>query len=183
MGNGGVHAYDVNKLLRRRPTSADDAFSSYAKNSKGDKAIYRAPIRTRPQESICTAHVFQQIPGQNRIFMGWYSQGTQVVDFTENADGTLDFKEAGYFIPASANQWVSHIFKVERNDDGSFTYYGTTSTSRWVAAGRNAVEVYKVTLPGPSAPPAAGCPAPAPASSPRRAWPAGSRSGARTSAG
>ena len=68
--------------------------------------------------------MFQQIPGQNRIFMGWYSQGTQVLDFTENADGTVDFKEAGYFIPASANQWVSHIFKVDRNADGSFTYYG-----------------------------------------------------------
>ena len=33
----------------------------------------------------------------------WYSQGTQVVDFTENADGTIDFKRAGYFIPENAN--------------------------------------------------------------------------------
>ncbi len=152
VGNGGVHLYDVNKLLHRRPTSADDAFSSYAKNSKGAKAIYRAPIRTRPQESICTAHVFQQIPGQNRIFMGWYSQGTQVVDFTENADGTVDFKEAGYFIPASANEWVSHIFKVDRNADGSFTYYGTTADFALGSAGRNAVEVYKATLPAPPTP-------------------------------
>ena len=152
VGNGGVHAYDVTKLLRRRPSSPDDAFSSYAKNSKGAKAIYRAPIRTRPQESICTAHVFQQIPGQNRIFMGWYSQGTQVLDFTENADGSIDFKEAGYFIPASANQWVSHIFKVDRNANGSFTYYGTSADFALGSAGRNAVEVYKATLPAPPTP-------------------------------
>ena len=46
---------------------------------RASKAIYRANIRTGPQGSFCTAHVFQQIPGQNRIFMGWYSQGTQVV--------------------------------------------------------------------------------------------------------
>ena len=39
--------------------------------------------------------------------MGWYSQGTQVVDFTENPDGTVTLKEAGYFIPANANEWVS----------------------------------------------------------------------------
>ena len=43
----------------------------------------------------------------------WYSQGTQVVDFTENANGTIDFKRAGYFVPEHANQWVSHVFKVE----------------------------------------------------------------------
>ena len=34
--------------------------------------------------------------------MGWYAQGTQVVDFEENANGTIDFKEAGYFIPENA---------------------------------------------------------------------------------
>lgn len=152
IGNGGIHAYDVTKLLRRRPASAADAHSSYAKTSKGTRAIYRAPIRTRPQESICTAHVFQQIPGQNRIFMGWYSQGTQVVDFEENADGSIDFKEAGYFIPASSNQWVSHIFKVDRNADGSFTYYGTTADFALGSAGRNSVEVYKATLPAPPTP-------------------------------
>jgi hypothetical protein len=151
MGNGGVHAYDVNKLLRRRPASAEDAHSSYARNSQGGKAIYRAPIRTRAQESLCTAHVLQQIPGQNRIFMGWYSQGTQVVDFTENPDGTLDFKDAGYFIPAQANQWVSHVFKVQDNRDGTFTYFGTAADFA-LSSGRNAVEVYKVTLPAPPAP-------------------------------
>ena len=56
---------------------------------RATKAIYRAPIRTQPRGTVCTAHVFQQIPGQNRIFMGWYSQGTQVIDFVENADGTV----------------------------------------------------------------------------------------------
>ena len=91
--------------------------------------------------------MFQQIPGQNRIFMGWYSQGTQVVDFTENADGTVDFKEAGYFIPANANTWVSHIFKVERNRDGSFNYYGATGDFNLGAGGRNAIDIYKVRLP------------------------------------
>ena len=64
-GNGGLHVYRTDGLLRRRPTSPEDAFSSYAKDPKGNKAIYRAPIRTQPQDSLCTAHVFQQIPGQN----------------------------------------------------------------------------------------------------------------------
>jgi hypothetical protein len=152
IGNGGVHAYRADRLLTRRPSSAADAFSSYARDSKGGKAIYRAPIRTRPQGALCTAHVFQQIPGQNRIFMGWYAQGTQVVDFEERADGTIDFKEAGYYIPANASQWVSHVFKIDRNSNGSFTYYGAASDFAVGDGGRNTVDVYKVTLPAPPAP-------------------------------
>jgi hypothetical protein len=101
---------------------------------------------------VCTAHVFQQIPGQNRIFMGWYSQGTQVIDFTEHADGTIDFREAAYFIPANANEWVSHVFKVDRNADGSFTYYGATGDFNLAERGRNTIDVWRVTLPPPPSP-------------------------------
>ena len=107
IGNGGIHAYRTDRL------KATDAGDAPTRRSTPTPATPRAarrstarPIRTQPQGSLCTAHVFQQIPGQNRIFMGWYSQGTQVVDFTENPDGTIDFKEAGYFIPANANTWV-----------------------------------------------------------------------------
>ncbi len=152
VGNGGLHAYAVDRLLTRAPTSAEDAFTSYARNSQGGKSIFRVPIRTKAQASLCTAHVFQQIPGQNRIFMGWYSQGTQVIDYTENPDGTLDFRNAGFFIPTNADEWVSHVFKVERNADGTFTYFGAASDFAVGDAGRNSVEVYKVTLPPPPAP-------------------------------
>ena len=151
-GNGGIHAYRVDRLLKRRPTSAADAFSSYARGPGGGKAIFRAQVRTKAQASLCTAHVFQQIPGQNRIFMGWYSQGTRVVDFTERSDGTIAFKEAGYFIPENADQWVSHVFRAKRNSDGSFTYWGVAGDFNFGDAGRNAVDVYRVTLPPPPSP-------------------------------
>jgi hypothetical protein len=84
--------------------------------------------------------------------MGWYSQGTQVVDFTENADGTIDFKTAGYFIPENANTWVSHVFKVQQNKDGTFTYWGATGDFAAGDGGRNAIDIYKVTLPAPPKP-------------------------------
>jgi hypothetical protein len=150
-GNGGVHVHRVDRLLRRRPADANDAFSSYALTPKGEKAIYRAPIRTQPQPSLCTAHVFQQIPGQNRIFMGWYSQGTQVIDYFERGD-RIEFQEAGFFIPTQADEWVSHVFKVERNRDDTFTYYGATGDFNLGAAGRNAIDIWKATLPLPPAP-------------------------------
>ena len=151
-GNGGIHAYRTGALTTGAAGTPEAAFGAYARDSRGNKAIYRAPIRTQPQASLCTAHVFQQIPGQNRIFMGWYSQGTQVVDFTENADGTIDLEEAGYFIPANANTWVSHVFKAQRNADGTFTYWGATGDFQLGGQGRSGMDIYKVTLPGPPDP-------------------------------
>ena len=151
-GNGGIHAYRVDRLQTERPASAEEAFETYATDPEGKKAIFRVPIRTpSEQASFCTAHIFQQIPGQNRIFMGWYSQGTHVIDFTENGDGTIEFSEAGYFIPENANTWVSAVFDYERNKDGSFTYWGATGDTQ-LGIGRAAVDVYKVTLPAPPTP-------------------------------
>jgi hypothetical protein len=151
-GNGGLHAYRVDRLLTRRPADANDAFSSYAHDPKGGKAIVRIPIRTQPQDSLCTAHVFQQIPGQNRIFMGWYSQGTHVLDYEERPDGSFEWREAAFFIPTQADEWVSHIFKVQRNPDDSFTYWGAAADFNLGNAGRNTVDIYKVTLPPPPTP-------------------------------
>jgi hypothetical protein len=151
-GNGGVHAYDVSKLQKTMPTTVTKAWEPYARQSDGTKAIYRAQVRTKPQATVCTAHVMHQIPGQNRIFMAWYSQGTQVIDFTENRDGTLDFKEAGWFIPSNANEWVSAVFKSQKNADGTFTYWGATGDFNLGEAGRNTIDVYKVTLPAPPKP-------------------------------
>ena len=157
LGNGGLHAYRVNKLQTASPsgpdpTAATTAWQAYAPSPSGPKAIYRANVHTGPQASLCTAHVFQQIPGQNRIFMGWYTQGTQVVDFVEHPNGTVEFKEAGWFIPENANTWTSAVFKVKRNQNGTYTYWGATGDFNLGAAGRSAIDIYKVTLPAPPRP-------------------------------
>jgi hypothetical protein len=198
IGNGGLHFYRADGLLKSTPTvrrpdgtidapaSAAQAFSSYAKTKDGEKAIYRAKIRTGAEASTCTVHVFQQIPGQNRIFMGYYSQGTQVLDFVERPDGTIEFKDAGYFIPPEANTWVSHVFKAQENPDGTFTYWGATGDFAIGDNGRNAIDVYKVTLPAPPKPAdgpgvvSRGTPAAAPAAPPAPQAPAQPRPAATT---
>jgi hypothetical protein len=157
-GNGGIHAYRVDSLLATTPSGSDNvaartqAWTSYAQKPGGGKAIYRAPINTEPQATLCTSHVFHQIPGQNRIFMGWYTQGTQVVDFVEHEDGTVEFKQVGYFIPPKANTWTSAVFKMRRNGDGTFTYWGATGDFNLGETGRSAVDIWKVTLPAPPRP-------------------------------
>ena len=146
-GNGGVHFYRADAVTQTGPGTPEEAQKAYALTSEGEKAIYRAPIRTQPRATVCTAHVFHQIPGENRIFMAWYSQGTQVIDFVENPDGTVDFQQAGFFTPENANEWSSAVFKVDRNDDGSSTYYGAAGDFALGESGRNSIDIYKVTLP------------------------------------
>jgi hypothetical protein len=148
-GNGGLHAYRVDRLTTIHPSTPEEAFEAYARTPDGDKAIFRAEVRTGAEAIECTAHVFHQVPGQNRIFMGWYSQGTQVVDYIEHGDGTFEFVEAGYFIPENANTWTSAVFAFEENEDGTFTYYGATGDFAIGDNGRNAIDVYRVTLPAP----------------------------------
>jgi hypothetical protein len=152
VGNGGIHAYSIDRLATGAPTTPEAAWDAYARTPAGAKAIFRVPVRTKVEPSLCTAHVFHQIPGQNRIFMGWYSQGTQVVDFVENADGTVEFRNAGWFIPENANTWTSAIFKTRENADGTFTYWGATGDFFLGSAGRSAIDVYEVTLPAPPTP-------------------------------
>ncbi|MGH3442231.1 MAG: LPXTG cell wall anchor domain-containing protein [Nitriliruptorales bacterium] len=160
-GNGGLHAFRLDGLGTSYPAVRDDAGNidaeataerareAYATTPEGEKAIYRATPRV-PAASLCTAHVFQQIPGQNRIFMAWYTQGTQVVDYVEHPDGSFEWREVGFFIPENANTWTSAVFKMEENDDGTFTYWGATGDFNIGLAGRNAVDVYRVTLPAPA---------------------------------
>lgn len=159
VGNGGLHAYRTDRLDTDGPSTAEAAWEAYARTPAGAKAVYRATPRTGPEATVCTAHVFQQIPGQNRIFMGWYSQGTQVVDYVEHPDGSFEFHEAGWFIPAKANTWTSAVFKVRANADGTFTYWGATGDFNLGGWGRSAMDVYRVTLPAPrtaAVPPAGG---------------------------
>jgi hypothetical protein len=158
-GNGGLHAYAVDRLKGggdpadyQAPDTAEEAWESYAVTSEGGKAIARAPVNTQPQVTECTAHVFHQIPGQNRIFMGWYTQGVQVWDYVEGVDedgnDTLDFHHVGYFIPELANTWTSAIWRVTENEDGTFTYDGASSDFN-LGNGRSAIDLYRVTLPPP----------------------------------
>ena len=146
-GNGGVHFFKRSALHQGPPGTAEQEQTAYARTPDGNRAIFRVPIRTQPRATVCTAHVFHQIPGQNRIFMAWYSQGTHVIDYLERPDGTVEFKEAGWFIPGNANEWVSAAFNCQKNADGTFTYDGATGDFNLGEAGRNAIDMYRVTLP------------------------------------
>ena len=115
VGNGGIHAFRVDDLLTERTLDGDELTQYvrdevYAQTPDGEPAIVIVPPRT-PAPTFCTAHVFHQIPGQNRIFMAWYTQGVQVIDYVEHEDGSFEFIPIAYFVPENANNFDTDLMR------------------------------------------------------------------------
>lgn len=147
--NGGVHVFDISK----------GGEYQYAKTPDGDKAIFIGEVVV-PQATFCTAHVMEQIPGEQRFTIAWYSQGTKIVDWFVDDQGRWTFREIASVIPQnpSTNVWTSQVFKRVKNEDGTMTYYFmSTDISR-------GIDIFSWT--GPMNP--LGTPPPAPAETRRR---------------
>lgn len=117
-GNGGVHVFDISK-----PGEFE-----YAKTPEGENAVFIGDVVV-PQATFCTAHVMQQLKGEQRFVIAWYSQGTKIVDWFTDSQGRWTFREIASVIPQnpSADTWTSEVFKTVRNDDGTMTYYFMSS--------------------------------------------------------
>lgn len=111
-GNGGVHVFDI----------SDPANIEYALTPDDQPAVFIGSVQV-PQTTFCTSHRMELVPGEQRFFISWYSQGTKVVDYFFDANGRVVFRETATFVPEGANQWAVQPFKVVKNDDGTRTYY------------------------------------------------------------
>jgi hypothetical protein len=86
------------------------------------KAVFIGSVQV-PQTTFCTSHRLELVPGEQRFFISWYSQGTKVVDYFFDANGRVVFRETASFVPEGSNQWAVQPFKIQRNDDGTKTYF------------------------------------------------------------
>lgn len=111
-GNGGVHMFDI----------SDPNNIEYAMTPDDQKAVFVGSVQV-PQTTFCTAHRMELVPGEQRFFISWYSQGTKVVDYFFDSKGRVVFRETASFVPEGTNQWAVQPFKVVRNDDGTKTYH------------------------------------------------------------
>lgn len=113
-GNGGVHVFDI----------SDGGEFEYAKTPEGDKAVFIGDVQV-PAPTFCTAHVMEQMKGEQRFSIAWYSQGTKVVDWFTNANDRWTFRETASVVPQNppATTWTSLVFKVKRHNNGTRTYY------------------------------------------------------------
>lgn len=117
-GNGGVHVFDIG-------TGGE---YQYARDPDGNKAVFIGET-TVPGGTFCTAHVMEQIPKEQRFTIAWYTQGTKIVDYYIDANGRWTFNEIASVVPQNpaADTWVSQVFKIQRHDDGTVTYWFMTS--------------------------------------------------------
>lgn len=115
-GNGGIHVFDIR----------DPANIQYAQNSEGDKAIWRGEV-VLSSESFCTVHVIHQVPDEARLFMGYYSQGVKILDYSVNRRGQWTFNEVASAVLPESNTWVAQPFLIQDNGDGTRTYFIMTS--------------------------------------------------------
>ena len=113
-GNGGVHVFDISQ-----PGEYE-----YALTPEGEKAVFIGSAQV-PSPTFCTAHVMEQLKGEQRFTIAWYTQGTKIVDWFRDSQGRWTFREIASVVPQgpAANTWASQVFKTVKNDDGSVTYY------------------------------------------------------------
>jgi len=113
-GNGGVHVFDI----------SEPGKFEYAQMPDGNKAVFIGETVV-PQGTFCTAHVMEQIPGEQRFTIAWYTQGTKIVDWFVDDKGKWTFREIASVVPQNpaATTWASQVFKIEKNDDGTVTYW------------------------------------------------------------
>jgi hypothetical protein len=115
-GNGGIHVFDI-----RDPSNI-----RYAQTPAGGKAIWRGEV-VLSSEAFCTVHVIHQVPGEARLFMGYYSQGVKILDYGINKQGRWTFSEVASAVLPESNTWTAEPFLIKNNGDGTKTYFIMTS--------------------------------------------------------
>ncbi len=113
-GNGGVHVFDI----------SEGGEFKYAETPEGNKAVFIGAVVV-PSGTFCTSHVMEQIRGEQRFTIAWYSQGTKIVDYFIDDAGKWTFRETASVVPQgpAATTWTSQVFKIVTNDDDTKTYY------------------------------------------------------------
>jgi hypothetical protein len=112
VGNGGAHAFDI----------SDPSNIEYATTPSGEKAVYISETVV-PAETFCDIHVMERVKGEQRFVVAYYTQGVKIVDYFVDDEGHLQFEEVASFTLPNANTWAAEGFKVQRNEDGTKTYF------------------------------------------------------------
>ncbi|MGH7317674.1 MAG: hypothetical protein ACREJS_15610, partial [Candidatus Rokuibacteriota bacterium] len=115
IGNGGMHVYDISNLDPSRDPP-------YARTPTGEKAIFISDQVTAGA-TFCNIHVIENIPGEQRVVMAWYSQGVKIVDYFINANGRWTFDEVASFQFPNSNTWTVEDFKIVNHANGTRSYF------------------------------------------------------------
>jgi putative cell wall-binding protein len=119
-GNGGLHFFDITDPGDiRYATMVDEGGTERRAVWQGDVVV--------PSGTFCVVHRFRFLEGEQRIVMGYYSQGIKVLDYELDAQGRFRFTEVASYVLPQANSWTADVFHTRDNADGTRTYFIATS--------------------------------------------------------
>lgn len=111
-GNGGVHVFDIRNPSNIKPARTKD----------GSRAVFIGePTVASP--TFCTAHRMELVPGEQRFFIAWYSQGIKVVDWWVDGQGRWTFRETASIVLPGAQTWTAAPFKIVKHKNGTKSYH------------------------------------------------------------
>lgn len=111
-GNGGMHVFNVSN-----PSNIQ-----YALQPDGSKAVWQSDV-LNPAATFCDIHVIEQIPGEQRLIVAYYSSGTKIVDYFIDAQGRWTFRETASLMITGANTWAVEDFMIRKNRGPTKTYF------------------------------------------------------------
>jgi putative cell wall-binding protein len=115
-GHGGLHVFDYSD-----PTNIQHA-KMLDENGEEQQAFWRTE-NIFPHGTFCVVHRFRFLEGEQRIVMGYYTQGVRILDYEVDEDGYISFEEVGSYAFKESNTWTGDVFHHEDNEDGTRTYY------------------------------------------------------------
>ena len=141
----------VDRAATTTPATAERGASApYAEDSEGGKAIYRAPIRTAAAGDALHRARVPADPGPEPDLHGLVlagHAGRRLHRERRTARSTSRRPATSSRPTRTSGSRTSS--RSQQNPDGTFTYWGATGDFNLGGGGRNAIDVYKVTLPAP----------------------------------
>ena len=121
-GHSGMHFFDITDPANiTYAQMVDDEGNTVMDGDEPARAFWRGEV-VLPQHTFCVVHRFRFLPGEQRIVMGYYSQGMKILDYDIDAEGRLSFTEVASFLFKDSITWTGDVFDHVDNPDGTRTY-------------------------------------------------------------
>jgi putative cell wall-binding protein len=121
--HSGLHVFDITDPGNiQRATMLDE-------DGEEVNAFWRGEV-LQPMPTFCVVHMFHPLHHEQRLVMGYYSQGIKILDYRISEDGHFEFEEVAAFRfpgPVASNTWMADVFHTVDNDDGTRTHFITVS--------------------------------------------------------
>ena len=122
-GHGGLHFLDITDPANIKYAQMADAEGNTILDAEGNpaRAFWRGDV-VIPQPTFCEVHRFRFLPGEQRIVMGYYTQGVKILDYDIDEQGRFTFDEVASFQFKDSVTWTGDVFNTVDNADGTRTY-------------------------------------------------------------